>query len=91
MLSAKKLTVVMLVALLALAACQATPAPEAVEKIEAVEEAVTEAVEKEAEEPQVTQTGVVIGLAVHESPAESSFWGVVETGAKDAAALWVWS
>lgn len=38
------------------------------------------------EEPQVTQTGYVIGLAIHENPAESSFWGVVETGAKDAAA-----
>ena len=29
---------------------------------------------------------LVIGLAVHDNPAESSFWGVVETGAKDAAA-----
>ena len=87
MLSAKKLTVVMLVALLALAACQAAaPAPTAVEEVEeAAEEAVTEEVEQ-AEEPQVTQADLVIGLAVHESPAESSFWGVVETGAKDAAA-----
>ena len=40
----------------------------------------------EVDEPQVTQAGLVIGMAVHESPAESSFWGVVETGAKDAAA-----
>ncbi len=38
------------------------------------------------EESQVTQTGYVMGLAIHENPAESSFWGVVETGAKDAAA-----
>ena len=82
MLSAKKLTVLMLVALLALAACQAA-APTAVE--EAAEEAVTEEVEQ-AEQPQVTQADLVIGLAVHENPAESSFWGVVETGAKDAAA-----
>ena len=87
MLSAKKLTVVMLVALLALAACQAAaPEPTAVEEVqEATEEAVTEEVEQ-AEQPQVTQADLVIGLAVHENPAESSFWGVVETGAKDAAA-----
>jgi len=88
MLSIRKMTVVLFVVLLALAACQvAAPAPTAVEEVEeAAEEAVTEAVEEEAEEPQVMQAGVVIGLAVHENPAESSFWGVVETGAKDAAA-----
>lgn len=46
----------------------------------------TTKVSETVQEPQVTQTGYVIGLAVHENPAESSFWGVVETGAKDAAA-----
>ncbi len=36
--------------------------------------------------PQVAQTGLVIGLAVHSNPATDSFWGVVEKGAKDGAA-----
>ena len=54
------------------------------EPVEETEEQVAE--ETAEEEPQVTQTGYVIGLAIHENPAESSFWGVVETGAKDAAA-----
>jgi simple sugar transport system substrate-binding protein len=66
--------------LVSLVACGATEAPAEPTEAEVVEEpAATEA-------PQVTQTGYVIGLAVHENPAESSFWGVVETGAKDAAA-----
>ncbi len=56
-----------------------------VEKIVTVEvEVPAEAAAEPA--PQVTQTGLVIGLAVHSNPAEDSFWGVVETGAKDAAA-----
>jgi simple sugar transport system substrate-binding protein len=38
-----------------------------------------------AEEPQVAQEDFVYGMAVHASPAEDSFWGVVETGARDAA------
>jgi simple sugar transport system substrate-binding protein len=33
----------------------------------------------------VTQAGLTFGLAVHSNPAEDSFWGVVERGAKDAA------
>ncbi len=77
----KKLTllIVLVAGLLVLSACAAAtpaPAPEA------------PAVEAPAEEPapQVTQTGLVIGLAVHDNPAESSFWGVVETGARDGAA-----
>ncbi|MBU0495823.1 MAG: sugar ABC transporter substrate-binding protein [Chloroflexi bacterium] len=37
---------------------------------------------------QVTQTKMVIGLAVHSNPAEDAFWGVVEKGAKDAAATY---
>jgi simple sugar transport system substrate-binding protein len=39
-------------------------------------------------EPQVTQAGMTIGLAVHSNPAEDLFWGVVEKGAKDAAATY---
>jgi len=39
-------------------------------------------------EPQVTQAKLTIGLAVHANPAEDSFWGVVEKGAKDAAATY---
>jgi len=32
------------------------------------------------------QTNLVFGMAVHSNPAEDAFWGVVEKGAKDAAA-----
>ncbi len=61
---------------------QAQPA----EKSEPAEQAQPTEKPAAAEETQVTQSGLTIGLAVHENPAESSFWGVVETGAKDAAA-----
>ena len=46
-----------------------------------------EAPAEEAAAPaeQVTQEGLTFGLAVHSNPAEDSFWGVVERGAKDAA------
>jgi simple sugar transport system substrate-binding protein len=70
------------VALLSLVACGAEEATQAPAPTEKVEQAPTQ----KPEEPQVTQSGYVIGLAVHDNPAESSFWGVVETGAKDAAA-----
>jgi simple sugar transport system substrate-binding protein len=55
---------------------------------EAEEMAETEAAPEaaEAEQPQVTQTGLVFGLAVHSNPAEDAFWAVVEKGARDAAA-----
>ena len=69
----KGILLLLVVFSLLLSACGGTEAPEA-------------ATEAPVEEPQVAQTGYVIGLAVHESPAESSFWGVVETGAKDGAA-----
>lgn len=76
----------LLIAIVAmLAACGGQPA--APEQAQSVEEAPAAAEQVQAvEEPQVMQTGLTIGLAVHENPAESSFWGVVETGAKDAAA-----
>jgi simple sugar transport system substrate-binding protein len=35
---------------------------------------------------QPAGSGLVIGLAVHSNPAEDAFWGVVEKGAKEAAA-----
>jgi simple sugar transport system substrate-binding protein len=41
---------------------------------------------KTPEQGQVTQQKLVFGLAVHSNPAEDLFWGVVEKGAKDAAA-----
>jgi len=37
---------------------------------------------------QVVQKNLVLGLAVHSNPAEDLFWGVVEKGAKDAAATY---
>lgn len=37
-------------------------------------------------EPQVVQTKLIFGMAVHANPAEDAFWAVVEKGAKDAAA-----
>ncbi len=74
------LLLVAAVVLSALAACgpteEATQAP-----------APTQAeVEAQPTEPQVTQAGLVFGMAVHSNPAEDAFWGVVEKGAKDAAA-----
>jgi len=78
---AKVILLLLVVLSLMLSACGATEEPETV-----VEEPETAVEEPQVEEPQVTQEGYVIGLAVHENPAESSFWGVVETGAKDAAA-----
>lgn len=42
-----------------------------------------------ATEPtQVTQSKMVLGLAVHSNPAEDQFWAVVEKGARDAAAVY---
>ncbi|HHN94331.1 MAG TPA: sugar ABC transporter substrate-binding protein [Anaerolineae bacterium] len=46
------------------------------------------AVEPTTEQPQVTQSELVFGMAVHANPAEDAFWGVVEKGAKDAAAVY---
>ncbi len=42
----------------------------------------------EPTKPQVAQAKMVIGMAVHANPAEDAFWGVVEKGAKDAAATY---
>lgn len=64
-----------LVGLLSLAACG---------QQEATEAPATEA----AGEGQVTQAGLVFGMAVHANPAEDAFWAVVEKGAKDAAATY---
>ena len=70
------------VMVLSLVACGATEAPEATE----APAAPTEKAEAPTEAPQVTQSDLVIGMAVHAPPAEALFWGVVEKGAKDAAA-----
>ncbi len=83
----------LLVVLLILAACgqPATPAPTA-----KVEQPPTKAAEPTKVEqpptkppaPQVTQRGLVIGMSVHANPAEDLFWGVVQKGARDAAATY---
>ena len=62
-----------LVVLVSLAAC-------------APKEATEPSAATKVEEPQVTQAGLVFGMSVHSNPAEDAFWGVVEKGAKDAAA-----
>ena len=67
----KAIAMLLVVVSLVLVACGPTQVPPSTEK---------------PEEPQVTQTGLVFGMAVHSNPAEDAFWGVVEKGAKDAAA-----
>ncbi|HOG45042.1 MAG TPA: sugar ABC transporter substrate-binding protein [Anaerolineae bacterium] len=42
----------------------------------------------EPTQPQVAQSKLTFGLAVHSNPAEDAFWAVVEKGAKDAAATY---
>jgi len=74
--------VVMLLA--SLVACGATEEPTQAPEATTVEEQPTVAEQPTA--PQVTQAGLVFGMAVHSNPAEDAFWGVVEKGAKDAAA-----
>ena len=54
---------------------------------EATQTPTTETTEAPAE-TQVTQAGLVFGMAVHANPAEDAFWGVVEKGARDAAATY---
>ncbi len=63
-----------LVMMLTLVACGPTEAPEGTTAV------------GQPTQPQVTQAGIVLGMAVHSNPAEDAFWGVVEKGAKDAAA-----
>lgn len=73
------LTLFSLVALV-LVACGGAAQPTAEKKA-------PEAAQK-PEQPQVAQAGLVIGMAVHANPAEDAFWGVVEKGARDAAATY---
>lgn len=86
------LLAVLLILALLLVACQQTQVEQVQQEEAVVSEAAPEEAKEEvkaeeaAEEPQVTQTGLVFGLAVHDNPAESTFWGVVEKGARDAAA-----
>jgi simple sugar transport system substrate-binding protein len=73
--------------LVSMVACGATEAPAPAEQVEEpTAEQVAETPTEKPEEPQVTQSDLVIGMAVHAPPAEALFWGVVEKGAKDAAA-----
>lgn len=69
--------VLLIIASLVLGACGTTAAPEA-----------SQAPSQGAEptQPQVTQTNLTFGMAVHSNPAEDAFWSVVDKGAKDAAA-----
>jgi ABC-type sugar transport system substrate-binding protein len=74
------------VVLASLAACGGTAAPA---PTQGAAEQPTVAQQPTAAEqptaPQVTQTNLTFGLAVHSNPAEDAFWAVVERGAKDAA------
>ncbi len=82
---AKVLSVVLVVPLLVLAGCVAAPpatAPAAAAPATAAP--ATEATAAVA--PQVTQTNLTFGLAVHANPAVDPFWSVVLKGANDAAA-----
>lgn len=73
------LTLISIFALVVVACAGQTPAPTAEKAPEAA---------KKAEEAQVAQAGLVFGMSVHANPAEDAFWGVVEKGAKDAAATY---
>lgn len=75
----RAIALLLVVVSLVLVACGPTPAPEATEAPAPVEK---------VEAPQVTQAGLVFGMSVHANPAEDAFWGVVEKGAKDAAATY---
>lgn len=83
------LSSLVLVALIVLAGCApaATPAPAEQEQPTAVEGPGVAATEA-GEQPQVVQANLVFGMSVHANPAEDAFWGVVEKGAKDAAATY---
>jgi simple sugar transport system substrate-binding protein len=81
----KLFSLLLVVVLLAsLVACGATEEPTQAPEATKVEEQPT--VAEQPTEPQVTQAGLTFGMAVHSNPAEDAFWGVVEKGAKDAAA-----
>jgi simple sugar transport system substrate-binding protein len=69
-----------------LVACGATETPTNAPEATKVQEQPT--VAEVPTEPQVTQTNLTFGLAVHSNPAEDAFWAVVERGAKDAAATY---
>jgi len=76
----KGILVLLVIASLVLAGCAATEEPAATTAPEQPTAA------EVPTEPQVTQADLVFGMAVHSNPAEDAFWGVVEKGAKDAAA-----
>jgi simple sugar transport system substrate-binding protein len=74
-----------LVVLASLAACGGTQAPPTEGAVEQPTTAEQPTVAEQPTEPQVTQTNLVFGMAVHANPAEDAFWAVVERGAQDAA------
>jgi simple sugar transport system substrate-binding protein len=85
----KGILLLLIVVSLLLAACGGTEAPAATEAPEqpaATEGPAEPTAAEEPTAPQVTQSDLVFGMAVHAPPAEALFWGVVEKGARDAAA-----
>lgn len=87
----KGILLLLVVVSLLLAACGPTAEPAATEAPEqpaATEAAAEPTVAEEPTAPQVTQSDLVFGMAVHAPPAEAHFWGIVEKGAKDAAAVY---
>ncbi len=83
----RTIALLLVVGTLVLAACAPKPAaptqPPAPTAAQSQPTAATEPTQ-----PQVTQSKMVLGLAVHSNPAEDQFWAVVEKGAKDAAAVY---
>ena len=75
------LVIVLVISVTGCASIPASPAPESVGKTE-------QAPAQKPAEPQVAQSKLTFGMAVHSNPAEDLFWGVVEKGAKDAAATY---
>lgn len=79
------ISLLLLVALVLAACVPAVPAPAPAQPAVQPTQA-EQAPAPQPTEPQVKQAGYTFGLAVHANPAEDLFWGVVEKGAKDAAA-----
>lgn len=87
----RNILLLVVVVSLALAACSpkpAQPAPTAAQVQPTQAQAQPTQAEVKPTEPQVTQAKMVIGLAMHNNPAEDQFWAVVEKGSKDAAATY---
>jgi simple sugar transport system substrate-binding protein len=79
-----KILSVVFVAMMIVSMAGCSPAPTKAPEATKVEQP-TAVVEQPT---QVVQQKMTIGFAVHSNPAEDLFWGVVEKGAKDAAATY---